>query len=70
MGDTLRDLGFAPTRANLDVWVKLSDNKSHYEYIATHVDDIMIASNDPMAYINKLKDIYPLRNVEIDPEFC
>ena len=47
----------------------MSDDESHYEYIASHVDDLMIASKNPMKYIDKLKNNYPLRNVEQDPEF-
>ena len=69
LGDTLTSLGFIPSRADPDLWIKLSDDKLHYEYIATHVDDIMIASKDPMKYINILKQKYPLRNVEINPEY-
>ena len=37
--------------------------------MATNVDDIIIASKDPMKYISKLKENYPLRNVERNPEY-
>jgi hypothetical protein len=41
------------------------DKSSHYEYLATNVDDILIWSKDPMAVINALEKIYMLKNVAI-----
>ena len=69
LGDTLKTFGFEPSRADPDLWTKLADDGTHYEYVATHVDDLIIASMDPMKYISKLKELYPLRNVEQNPEF-
>ena len=69
LGDTLKSFGFKPTRADPDVWIKLLAEGSHYEYIASHVDDIIIASKDPMKYIKMLEKIYPLRNIDTDPEY-
>ena len=69
LGDTLKSLGFTPSRADPDLWIKQSDDNTHYEYIGTHVDDMIVVSKDPMKYINIIKKIYPLRNVEENPEF-
>jgi hypothetical protein len=44
------------------------DKSSHYEYLATYVDDILIWSKDPMAVINSLEKTYMLKNVGI-PEY-
>jgi hypothetical protein len=44
------------------------DKTSHYEYLATYVDDIVISSKDPMAVIKSLEKIYLLKNVGI-PEY-
>ena len=44
------------------------DKVSHYEYLATYVDDILIWSKDPMAVIKSLEKIYLLKNVGI-PEY-
>ena len=44
------------------------DKSSHYEYLATYVDDILIWSKDPMAAIKSLEKIYLLKNVGI-PEY-
>jgi hypothetical protein len=44
------------------------DESSHYEYLATYVDDILIWSKDPMSVIKSLEKIYVLKGVGI-PEY-
>jgi hypothetical protein len=44
------------------------DKSSHYEYLATYVDDILIWNNDPMAVIKSLEKTYMLKSVGI-PEY-
>jgi hypothetical protein len=44
------------------------NNSSHYEYLATYVDDILIWSKDPMAVIKSLEKTYMLKSVGI-PEY-
>jgi hypothetical protein len=44
------------------------DKTSHYEYLATYVDDILTWSKNPMAVIKSLEMIYILKNVGI-PEY-
>jgi hypothetical protein len=41
------------------------DKTSHYEYLATYVDDILIWSKDPMAVIKSLEKMCLLKNVGI-----
>jgi hypothetical protein len=41
---------------------------SHYEYLATYVDDILIWIKDPMAVIKSLEKTYMLKSVDI-PEY-
>ena len=43
--DALRDIGFAPSKAEDDIWMRRQGD--HYEYIAVYVDDLAIASKDP-----------------------
>ena len=45
--DSLRDLGFTPSKADSDVWYRRVDD--YYEYIAVYVDDLAIASKNPKA---------------------
>lgn len=68
LGDSIRKLGFNPTRADPDLWIK--ENKEHkkYEYIATYVDDLIVVAFDPMKYIDEIKEEYPIRNIEMNPE--
>jgi hypothetical protein len=41
------------------------DKSSHYEYLATYVDDILIWSKDPLAVIKPLEKICILKSVGI-----
>jgi hypothetical protein len=49
----LRIMGFTPSRADPDFWIK--DCGTHYEYLATYVDDVLSFSKDPLAVITELK---------------
>ena len=68
LGDKLQSFGFKPSRANPDLWIKESSDGTHYECVATHIDDLIIASRNPMEYIEKLRETYPLQNVEKNPK--
>jgi hypothetical protein len=46
-----------------DLW--MVNKSSHYEYLATYVDDILTWSKDPMAVIKALEKTYVLKSVEI-----
>ena len=50
----LRDMGFLPSFAEPDIWMR--DMGDHYEYIATYVDDLTIASRNPQAIIDVLEN--------------
>jgi hypothetical protein len=41
------------------------DKSTHYEYLATYVDDILVWSKDPMAVIKSIEKIYVLKGVGI-----
>jgi hypothetical protein len=59
-------LGFKKIKHNPDLW--MVDKSSHYEYLATYVDNIFILSKDPMAGIKALEKPYMLKSVGI-PEY-
>ena len=50
--DVLRALGFFPSKAEEDIWMR--DAGDHYEYIAVYVDDLAISSKDPQKIIDYL----------------
>ena len=52
--DVLRTMGFTPSRAEPDIWMRAKDN--NYEYIAVYVDDLLIVSRDPKGIILALED--------------
>jgi hypothetical protein len=66
LAKSLLRLGFVPSRADSDLWIK--DCDSHYEYICTYVDDLLVMSKDPMAIIRELQKEYPLKGVG-QPEY-
>jgi hypothetical protein len=60
LAESLLTLGFKKTKHDPDL--------SHFEYLFTYVDDILIWSKDPMAVIKSLEKIYLSKNVSI-PEY-
>jgi Reverse transcriptase (RNA-dependent DNA polymerase) len=63
LAESLLCLGFKKTKHDPDLW--MVDKISHYEYLATYVDDILIWTKDPMAVIKSLGKTYLLKNVGI-----
>ena len=51
--DVLTDLGFFPSKAEPDIWMRNCGD--HYEYLAVYVDDLLIASRNPQAIIDSLE---------------
>ena len=48
---TLRAMGFVPSKADFDLWLK--DCGTHYEYICCWVDDIICCSRNPQALLHE-----------------
>jgi hypothetical protein len=63
LSESLLRLGFKKTKHDPDLWI--GDKSSHYEYLATYVDDILIWSKDPMTVIKALEKTYMLNTVGI-----
>ena len=57
----LRKLGYRPSKADPDLWIKQVDD--HYEYIARYVDDVIVFSKNPLFIINELKKTYIMKDV-------
>jgi Reverse transcriptase (RNA-dependent DNA polymerase) len=68
-GDTLRRMGFTPTRADQDLRYRKADDHIGYDYIATHVDDIAIAAMRPAEYMNQIEQEFLVRNKEDSPSY-
>ena len=51
--DVLREMGFFPSRAEPDIWMR--DMGDHYEYIGVYVDDLLIVSKNCKDIIEALE---------------
>ena len=65
--DILHHMGFKPSRADPDIWMKSSKDGSHYEYIAVYVDDLTICMKDSKSFCDKLKEKYKLKFKGVGP---
>ena len=61
LSDYLRELGWTPSKADPDVWMK--DEGDHYSYICRYVDDLIIAAKNAMEIIEKMKTRFILKGV-------
>ena len=66
--DTLIRLGFQPSRADPDLWIK--ETECGFDCIATHVDDATVAAKEPQSCISQIEQECALRNIEHDPKCC
>ena len=53
--DILHQMDFKPSEADPDIWMKLSKDATHYEYIAVYVDDLATCMQDPQAFCEPSK---------------
>ena len=51
--EALDELGFTPSRAEPQIWMR--ENDGIYKYVATYVDDLLLAMKDPDAFIKTLQ---------------
>ena len=58
--EILHQMGFKPSRADPDTWMKYSKDGSHYEYIAVYIDDQAIYMEDPKSFCGKLREVAPI----------
>ncbi len=57
--DVLRDMGFFPSKAATDIWMR--DKGTHYEYIGVYVDDLLLVSNFPSRIISDLENTHKFK---------
>ena len=57
------------SRADQDLWIRKSDHHEEYDYLATHVDDIVVAAKKPGGYIAQIEQEFGLRNIQDSPKF-
>ena len=69
IGDLLRRMRFEPSRADQDLSYKISEDETKYEYIATHVDNLIIAAVEPQKYMVQIEQELKVCNVEGTPSY-
>ena len=64
LANTIWDLGFRPSKADPDVWLKPAikkDGTHYYEMILCYVDDVISISDYPMRAIDGVKRTFKLK---------
>jgi hypothetical protein len=65
--DTLKDMGFSPSLADPDIWMR--DAGDCHEYVCSYVDDLTIIMHDPKAFFDNLeKQGFGLKGVTKNPD--
>jgi hypothetical protein len=64
LADTIWNIGYRPTLADPDVWIKpavKSNGFKYYEMVLTYVDDVISISEAPMTVIEGIKAVFKLK---------
>eukprot|EP00980_Cylindrotheca_fusiformis_P010182 scaffold2267_cov92-Cylindrotheca_fusiformis.AAC.1 len=69
LGALLLRMGFQPSRADQDLWWRKSDEYDGYDYIATHVDDVICVSKDPSKFVAEIEQEFQLRDTTENPTY-
>jgi hypothetical protein len=67
--ETLRDIGYVPTKADPDVWLRPAvkpDGFQYYEIVLCYVDDILSISIDPESTLKGLQATFKLKDDKIE----
>ena len=67
--ETLYELGYTPTKADPDVWLRKSvkaDRFQYYEMVLCYVDDVLCISDDPMKTMKGIQRTFKLKDEKID----
>ena len=63
LGGFIIYLVFTTYRADQDLWIHRSDYYEGYDYIETHVDDIIIADKNPSKYMHAIEMHFKVRDI-------
>eukprot|EP00957_Ditylum_brightwellii_P178420 13590377-Ditylum_brightwellii.AAC.1 len=62
-------MGFTPSIADQDLWIHKSEEYNGYDNIATHVDDLIIVSKNPLKYMNYIEQHFQVHDVTDSPKY-
>jgi len=63
LSDSLKCMGFVRSRGDQDVWMR-PDGEDAYEYIGTHVDDLLVVSRDVAKIFKELETQYTFKTTD------
>ncbi len=69
LADTLMDIGYRPTKADPDVWLRPAvkvNGFEYYEMVLCYVDDILSISDDPHSTLMALTTTFKLKDDKIE----
>ena len=64
LSGVLHDLGYMPTKADPDLWIKpavKTDGSEYYEIVLFYVENVLSISDDPMKTIDGIKSVFKLK---------
>ena len=70
LADHLDRLGWRSTLGDPDVWIRPSvkpDGERYYEYLLVYVDDLMLASHNPLESMRQIGGLAKFKNDKIEP---
>jgi len=59
--DYLRSKGWKQSKADPDIW--MMDMGTHWEYLCTYVDDLIIMSKDPQKFMDEVQKTFKMKGV-------
>ena len=68
LAKTLHDMGYNPTKADSDVWLRPAvkkDGFEYYELVLCYVDDVLSMSADPESTLRGLQSVFKLKDDKI-----
>ena len=69
LAETLYDIGYVPTKADPDVWLRpavKADGFQYYELVLCYVDDVLSVSADPLSTLQGLQSVFKLKGDKIE----
>ena len=66
----MRTFGFAPTRADPDIWTKKDSNCEGHTCMSTHMDNFLMIVTNPEPIMESFKKKFGIRHEEINPTSC
>ena len=70
LADALADIGYKPTKADPDVWLRpavKADGFEYYKLVLCYLDDILSISDNPKATLTDLTTVSKLKDDKIEP---